>query len=173
MWRVWALNPTNNPSSTLHAPSQKSVPFYGALLSCGNYSGRLLLARDTIQRAQTASFHAYLAPSQTGYFGHQTTCVVAIPRMCKTRLLTFLKCFEMLTRFGFRGKMYYLCTSEEERALKTGLSPFFFAQYKGWNTKHLGISRCFIGNFLGFIGNFLGFIGERIADVGFFSRPKL
>ena len=125
MWRAWALNPTHNPTPTLHAPSQESVPFYGALLSCGNYSGRLLLARDTIWRAQTASFHAYLAPSQTGYFGHQTTCVVTIPRMCKTRLLTFPKCFEMLTRFGFRGKMYYLCTSEEERALNTGLSPLF------------------------------------------------
>ena len=68
--------------------------------------------------------------------------------------------------------MYYLCTSEEERALNTGLSPLFFAQYKGCNTKHLGFSRCFIGIFLGFIGNFLGFIGERIADVGFFSRLK-
>ena len=87
--------------------------------------------------------------------------------------LTFPKCCDMLTRFGFRGKMYYLCTSEEERALNTGLFPLFFAQYKGCNTKHLGISRCFSGNFLGFIGNFLGFIGERIADVGFFSRPKL
>ena len=78
----------------------------------------------------------------------------------------------MLTRFGFRGKMLYLCTSEEERALNTGLFPLFFAQYKGCNTKHLGFSRCFSGNFLGFIGNFLGFIGERIADVGFFSRLK-
>ena len=79
----------------------------------------------------------------------------------------------MLKRFAFRAKMLYLCTSEEERVLNTGLSPLFFAQYKGCNTKHLGFSRCFIGNFLGFIGNFLGFIGERIADVGFFSRPKL
>ena len=31
----------------------------------------------------------------------------------------------MLTRFGFRGKMYYLCTSEEERARNTRLSPLF------------------------------------------------
>ena len=130
MWRVWAINPTHNPSPTLHAPSQKSVPFYGALLSCGNYSGRLLLARDTIRRAQTASFHTYLAPSQTGYFGHQTTCVVTIPRMCKTRLLTFPKCCDMLTRFGFRGKIYYLCTSEEERALNTGLSPLFLVNIR-------------------------------------------
>ena len=78
----------------------------------------------------------------------------------------------MLKRFAFRAKMLYLCTSEEERVLNTGLSPLFFAQYKGCNTKHLGISRCFSGNFLGFRGNFLGFIGERIADVGFFSRLK-
>ena len=78
----------------------------------------------------------------------------------------------MLTRFGFRGKMYYLCTSEEERAQDTGLSPLFFAQYKGCNTSEVGNFLGFIGNFLGFIGNFLGFIGERIADVGFFSRLK-
>ena len=36
----------------------------------------------------------------------------------------------MLTRFGFRGKMYYLCTSEEERALNTGLSPLFLPHIK-------------------------------------------
>ena len=83
-----------------------------------------------------------------------------------------MDCCEMLKRFAFRAKMYYLCTSEEERALNTGLSPLFFAQYKGRNTSEVENSRCFIGNFLGFIGNFLGFIGERIADVGFFSRPK-
>ena len=56
--------PFTNPSC---AVSEK-CSIFGALLSCGNYSGRLLLARDTIWRAQTASFHAYLAPSQTGYF---------------------------------------------------------------------------------------------------------
>ena len=65
----------------------------------------------------------------------------------------------MLTRFGFRGKMYYLCTSEEERALNTGISPLFLAQYKGCNTKHLGFSRCFSG--------------ERIADVGFFIAAEI
>ena len=36
----------------------------------------------------------------------------------------------MLTRFGFCGKMYYLCTSEEERVLNTGLSPLFLAIIK-------------------------------------------
>ena len=36
----------------------------------------------------------------------------------------------MLTRFGFRGKMYYLCTSEEERAPDTGFSPLFLAIIK-------------------------------------------
>ena len=29
----------------------------------------------------------------------------------------------MLKRFAFRAQMYYLCTSEEERVLNTGLSP--------------------------------------------------
>ena len=41
-----------------------------------------------------------------------------------------MKCFEMLTRFAFRAKMYYLCTSEEERVLNTGLSPLFLAIIK-------------------------------------------
>ena len=36
----------------------------------------------------------------------------------------------MLKRFAFRAKMYYLCTSEEERALNTGLSPLFLAIIK-------------------------------------------
>ena len=31
----------------------------------------------------------------------------------------------MLKRFAFRAKMLYLCTSEEERTLNTGLSPLF------------------------------------------------
>ena len=31
----------------------------------------------------------------------------------------------MLNGFAFRGKMLYLCTSEEERALKTGFFPLF------------------------------------------------
>ena len=36
----------------------------------------------------------------------------------------------MLKRFAFRGKMYYLCTSEEERALNTGFFPLFLAIIK-------------------------------------------
>ena len=31
----------------------------------------------------------------------------------------------MLKRFAFRGKIYYLCTSEEERARNTGVFPLF------------------------------------------------
>ena len=36
----------------------------------------------------------------------------------------------MLKRFAFRGNMYYLCTSEEERALNTGFFPLFLADIK-------------------------------------------
>ena len=36
----------------------------------------------------------------------------------------------MLNGFAFCGKMYYLCTSEEERVLNTGLSPLFLADIK-------------------------------------------
>ena len=36
----------------------------------------------------------------------------------------------MLKQFAFRAKMLYLCTSEEEKALNTGLSPLFLADIK-------------------------------------------
>ena len=36
----------------------------------------------------------------------------------------------MLKRFAFRAKMYYLCTSEEERARNTGFFPLFLAHIK-------------------------------------------
>ena len=71
----------------------------------------------------------------------------------------------MLTRFAFRAKMYYLCTSEEERAPNTGFSPLFFGQYKGKNTSEVGNSICFCGFSTGFIGIFLGFIRARNDDV--------
>ena len=79
----------------------------------------------------------------------------------------------MLNRFAFRAKMYYLCTSEEERALNTGVFSSFFGQNKGRNTSEVGNSICFCGFSRCFIGNFLGFIGARIEDVGIFLGPKL
>ena len=82
-------------------------------------------------------------------------------------------CCEMLNQFAFRPKMYYLCTSEEERAPNTGFFPIFFALYKGRNTSEVGNSRCFIGFSTVFIGIFLGFIGARIDDVEIFLRPKI
>ena len=36
----------------------------------------------------------------------------------------------MLNQFAFRRKMYYLCTSEEERALNTGFFPLFLPHIK-------------------------------------------
>ena len=36
----------------------------------------------------------------------------------------------MLKQFAFRGKMYYLCTSEEERAPNTGFFPLFLPHIK-------------------------------------------
>ena len=36
----------------------------------------------------------------------------------------------MLKRFAFRGKIYYLCTSEEERARNTGFFPLFLANIR-------------------------------------------
>ena len=36
----------------------------------------------------------------------------------------------MLKRFAFRAKMYYLCTSEEERARNTAFFPLFLANIR-------------------------------------------
>ena len=36
----------------------------------------------------------------------------------------------MLNGFAFRAKMYYLCTSEEERALNTGFFPLFLVNIR-------------------------------------------
>ena len=79
----------------------------------------------------------------------------------------------MLNGFAFRRKMYYLCTSEEERAQNTGFFPLFLAHYKGRNTSEVGNSKCFLGFSKCFIENFLGFIGARIDDIENFLRPKI
>ena len=51
----------------------------------------------------------------------------ARPRLLKIAANECLReCCEVLTRFGFRGKMYYLCISEEERARKYWVSSSFF-----------------------------------------------
>ena len=79
----------------------------------------------------------------------------------------------MLKRFAFRGKIYYLCTSEEERALNTGFFPLFFAHYKGRKTSEVGNSICFCGFSKCFCGFSKCFIGARNDDVENFSRPKI
>ena len=54
----------------------------------------------------------------------------------------------MLKRFAFRAKMYYLCTSEEERALNTGFSPLFLAIIKEEIHRKLEILDAFAEIFL-------------------------
>ena len=54
----------------------------------------------------------------------------------------------MLKRFAFRAKMYYLCTSEEERALNTGFFPLFLAIIKEEKHRKLEIINAFAEIFL-------------------------
>ena len=72
----------------------------------------------------------------------------------------------MLKRFGFRRKMCYLCTSEEERAPNTVAFSSFFAQYKGCITPDLEKFLREIEFFLSESGFSLGQVGERIDDIG-------
>ena len=61
----------------------------------------------------------------------------------------------MLKRFAFRAKMYYLCTSEEERALNTGLSPLFLANIRDEIHRKLKILYAFADFLLAFAEIFL------------------
>ena len=67
----------------------------------------------------------------------------------------------MLKRFAFRAKMLYLCTSEEEEAVNTGLSPLF-CPIKGCITSEVEKSLREIEFFLSESGFSLGQVGERI-----------
>ena len=71
----------------------------------------------------------------------------------------------MLTRFAFRAKMYYLCTSEEERAPKHGVFSSFFAPYKGCKTSDVEKFIRQIGFFLSESGFSIGEVGARIGYV--------
>ena len=74
----------------------------------------------------------------------------------------------MLKGFGFRRKMYYLCTSEEEKALNTGVFSSFFGENREKNhcfTKHIEKFICRREISTGFSGIFSGQVGARIDDV--------
>ena len=71
----------------------------------------------------------------------------------------------MLTGFAFRAVMYYLCTSEEEKAQNTGVSPLFLPHYKGRNTSDVEKFIRQIGFFFLESGFSIGEVGARIDDV--------
>ena len=48
-----------------------------------------------------------------------------------------VECCEVLTRFGFRRKMLYLCTSKEERALNKRVLSSFFGPKNGIFTSEI------------------------------------
>ena len=77
-------------------------------------------------------------------------------------------CCEMLMQFGFWPRMYYLCTSEEEKAHRDGVFSSFFAKiltYKGWNTSEIGKNTSEIIFFLGFTEIFFGEVVISGADI--------
>ena len=76
----------------------------------------------------------------------------------------------MLTRFGFRWKMYYLCISEEERALNMRVFSSFFGQKNGCFTSEIKKNTSEINFFLGVCGFFLRNVG---GFWGISSRRKL
>ena len=74
------------------------------------------------------------------------------------------KCCEVLTRFVFRRKMVYLCTSEEEKALNKRVFSSFFWPKKGIFTSEVGFSTLLRKIFLGVCGFFLRNVGVRDGD---------
>ena len=65
----------------------------------------------------------------------------------------------MLKRFAFRAKMYYLCTSEEERARNTGFFPLFLPHIKEEKHRKLEILYAF-AVFLNAFADFLNAFAE-------------
>ena len=75
----------------------------------------------------------------------------------------------MLKRFGFRQKLLYLCTSEEERARRHWVLSSFLVekcQNNGCFTKHVEIFSGQIKIFTSESGFFSGQVGARIDDIG-------
>ena len=75
-------------------------------------------------------------------------------------------CCEVLTRFGFRLEMYYLCTSEEEKAHKQRVFSSFFGLKNGIFTSEINFFTLLRNFFLGVCGFFLsnvdGFLGDAV-----------
>ena len=71
----------------------------------------------------------------------------------------------MLKRFGFRRKMYYLCTSEEERALNKRVFSSFFGLKNGIFTSEINFFTLLRKIFLGVCGIFLRNVGGFLGDV--------
>ena len=67
----------------------------------------------------------------------------------------------MLTRFGFRRKMVYLCTSKEERAHKQRVFSSFFDQKNGIFTSEVENFTLLRNFFLGVCGFFSRNVGAR------------
>ena len=71
----------------------------------------------------------------------------------------------MLTQFGFRRKMLYLCNSKEERAPKHRVLSSFLAHYKGEKTSDVEKFLREIEFFFSKSGFSLGEVGARIDDI--------
>ena len=89
-----------------------------------------------------------------------------------------MDCCEMLTKFGFRRKMLYLCTSKEERALNKRVFLLFFWPKNGIFTSEINFFTLLRNFFLGVCGFFLRHVGGFFGDVErlkvkryLFSRP--
>ena len=74
------------------------------------------------------------------------------------------ECCELLTQFGFRRKMLYLCTSEEERALNKRVFSSFFAPKNGVFTSEVNFFTLLKKFFLGVCGFFLRHVGGFLGD---------
>ena len=76
----------------------------------------------------------------------------------------------MLTRFGFRRKMVYLCTSKEERALNKRVFSSFFGPKNGIFTSDVEKFTLLRIFFLGVCGFFLRNIGGFLGGI---EPPKV
>ena len=78
----------------------------------------------------------------------------------------------MITRCGFRRKMYYLCTSEEEKALNKRVFSSFFGLKNGISTSEINFFTLLRKIFLRVCGFFLSSVGSFSADVAWLTVKR-
>ena len=106
-----------------------------------------------------------IVPKKANLISTPRNIIHARPRLLQIAANEPLReCCEVLTQFGFRRKMLYLCASEEERAYKQRVFSSFFGPKDGEFTSEVEKFTLLRNFFLGVCGKFFRNGGVRGGD---------